>query len=152
MDEKEMKILIFLVAGEYYAADIRDVERILGIGKTTPMPDAPRFIEGVINYEDEILPIVNLEKKFNLIKNNEAESKKVISIKRKEKKFGIIVDDVSEVTDISIDQFEEPPVIATKPAQKYIKGLIKLDVKIIILLSLTNLLTEEEEEVIFSEK
>ena len=73
MDEKEIKILIFGVAGEYYATDIRDVERILGIEKTTPMPDAPRFIEGVINYEDEILPIVNLEKKFKLKETNNAE-------------------------------------------------------------------------------
>ena len=60
MDEKEIKILIFGVAGEYYATDIRDVERILGFEKTTPMPDAPRFIEGVINYEDETVSYTHL--------------------------------------------------------------------------------------------
>lgn len=152
MDEKEIKILIFGVAGEYYATDIRDVERILGFEKTTPMPDAPRFIEGVINYEDEILPIVNLEKKFKLKETNNAEAKKIISIKREEKKFGIVVEDVYEVRDANTDSFENPPTIAIKSAQKYIKGLIKLDGKIIILLSLTDLVTEEEEEIIFSEK
>lgn len=152
MDEKEIKILIFGVAGEYYATDIRDVERILGFEKTTPMPDAPRFIEGVINYEDEILPIVNLEKKFKLKETNNAEAKKIISIKREEKKFGIVVEDVYEVRDANTDSFEKPPTIAIRSAQKYIKGLIKLDGKIIILLSLTDLLTEEEEEIIFSEK
>lgn len=152
MDEKEMKILIFGVGSEYYATDISDVERILGIGKTTPMPDAPRFIEGVINYENEILPIVNLEKKFKLKQSGKSENKKIISIKRQEKKFGILVEDVYEVKDVNSATFEEPPVITTRTNQKYIKGLIKLEGKIIILLSLTDILTEEEEEVIFSDK
>lgn len=152
MDEKEMKILIFSLNGERYATDISDVERILGYITPTEMPDVPRFVEGVVDYEDKILPIINLSNKFNFASSNPVEDedgKKIIVVKRKEKKFGIIVDLVYEVKDVGEDRFEKAPEITTTGVRKYIKGLIKLDGKIIILLNLGKILSEDEEDSIF---
>ena len=64
-EQGEMTVLIFELNDEYYAANIDDVERILRFKNATPMPDAPDFVEGVINYEDIVLPIIDLKKKFN---------------------------------------------------------------------------------------
>lgn len=149
MDQNEMKILIFDLNEEYYAADILDVERILGYEKTTEMPDVPSFVEGVINYEDSILPIINLSKKFKLSSMIDKDKTKIIVVKRDEKKFGILVDNVYEVTDINMKAFEEAPSITNSISQKYIKGLIKLKDRIIILLNMVNILNEEEEDMIF---
>ena len=149
MDQNEMKILIFDLNGEYYAADILDVERILGYEKTTEMPDVPSFVEGVINYEDSILPIINLSKKFKLSSMIDKDKTKIIVVKRDEKKFGIVVDNVYEVTDINMKAVEEAPSITNSISQKYIKGLIKLKDRIIILLNMVNILNEEEEDMIF---
>ncbi|MBD7909874.1 MULTISPECIES: chemotaxis protein CheW [Clostridium] len=152
MEGKEMKILIFSLNGEHYATDIGDVERILGYIESTEMPDVPDFVEGVINYENNILPILNLSKKFNfpIIKNqSEQDQKKIIVVKRNDKKFGVIVDTVYEVSDVSNSLFEEPPAITASASKNYIEGLIKLNDKIVILLNLDKILSDEEEELIF---
>lgn len=152
MEKKDMKILIFSLNGEHYATDICDVERILGYIHATQMPDVPNFVEGVINYEDMILPIINLGKKFNFstVKGQaEEEGAKIVVIKRDEKKFGIIVDTVYEVRDVSSDLFEEAPLITNSITKKYIKGLIKLEGRIVILLNIKEILSDDEENLIF---
>jgi purine-binding chemotaxis protein CheW len=152
METKEMKILIFSLNGEYYATDIGDVERILGYVQATEMPDVPNFVEGVINYEDKILPIINLGKKFNFSRSKGQageEGAKIVVIKKDDKKFGIIVDTVYEVSDVSSDLFEEAPAITTAMSKKYMKGLIKLDDRIVIFLNVREILSEDEADLIF---
>ncbi|AGK97809.1 chemotaxis protein CheW [Clostridium pasteurianum] len=144
MDGKELKILIFNINGEYYAADIMEVERILGYEKTTKLPDSPEFVDGLINYEGKILPVISLSRRFNLSENSINEDSKIIVSKQKESKFGIIVDVVSEVKDINIKDMEEAPDVVGGISKRYIKGLIKIDGKIIIFLRLSNILSEEE--------
>lgn len=149
MANNEIKILIFGLNGEHYATDIKEVERILGYQEPTALPDAPIFVEGVINYEQTILPIISLSKKFNFGQDKESENRKIIVVKRKEKKFGIIVEHVYEVRDVESDLMEEVPPITTTIDKKYISGLIKLEDDIVILLDLEEILTSEDEENIF---
>lgn len=148
MDNKEIKVLIFSINGEYYATDIMEVERILGYEEPTKLPDSPIFVEGVINYEGNILPIISLGKKFGLSSNEKGKDSKIIVAKQDNSKLGIIVDVVSEVKDVSLKNIENPPEIAYGISKRYIKGLIKLDKKIIIFLNLGTILTEEEKKLI----
>lgn len=149
MGSDGIKVIIFDLQGEYYAADIREVERILDYRCETKMPDAPTFVKGVINYEEQILPIIDLYSKFKLGLNEVSKNSKIIVVKRDEKKFGILVDNVYEVSDISMDFFEEAPEIAVTLTKSYIKGLIRLDNKIVIFLNISEILNEEDEEQIF---
>ncbi|AZV55909.1 MULTISPECIES: chemotaxis protein CheW [Clostridium] len=148
MDGKEIKVLIFSINGEYYATDIMEVERILGYEETTKLPDSPNFVEGVINYEGNILPIISLSKKFGFASAEESNEAKIIVTKQDGNKIGIIVDVVSEVTDVNTADIEEAPDIASQISKRYIKGLIKIKDKIIIFLNLDKILTEEEKELI----
>lgn len=148
MDSKEAKVLIFTINGEDYATDIMEVERILGYEATTKLPDSPKFVEGVINYEGGILPVISLTRRFNLIEHDKKNDSKIIVAKQENNKIGIIVDVVSEVRDISEDDIEEPPDIIAGISKRYIKGLIKMGEKIIIFLNLGNILTEEEKKLI----
>lgn len=149
MASNENKMLIFGLNGEHYATDIKEVERILGYQEPTVLPDAPIFVKGVINYEQSILPIISLSKKFNLGEDKESESRKIIVVKRNENKFGIIVENVYEVRDVSSDSMEEAPPITATIDRKYIAGLIKLENNIVILLDLEKILTSEDEGNIF---
>lgn len=143
------KIIIFELNGERYAADIKEVERILGYEEPTVLPEAPLFVKGVINYEEKILPIISLSKKFNIGEGTDYETRKIIVVKREEKKFGIIVDNVYEVRDIDGRIIENAPEITNTSERKYISGLIKLDNNIIILLDLNKILSTNDEENIF---
>ena len=100
MDEKYIEVLIFQINNEYYATDILDVERILGKESITLIPDVPDFVEGVINYENDIIPVLNLSKKFNIKSNMDSEQRKIIILKKEENKFGVMVDNVHEVAEI----------------------------------------------------
>ena len=144
MKNKDLKVLVFSIDGEYYASDIMEVERILPYEETTKLPDSPSFIEGVINHEGNILPIMCLAKKFNIPYSGMVEEKKIIVAKYENKKIGIIVDLVSEVKDIKASEIETPPEVVSNISKRYINGLIKLNGKIIILLNLGAILTEEE--------
>ncbi len=149
MANSEMKILIFGLNGEHYATNIKEVERILGYQEPTVLPDAPDFVKGVINYEQSILPIISLSKKFNFGQDKESENRKIIVVKRKENKFGIIVENVYEVKDVNSDLMEIAPAITTTIDKKYIAGLIKLEDNIVILLDLEKILSSEDEDNIF---
>ena len=144
MNESGIKILIFCINGEYYATNIMEVERILDYESTTKIPDSPAFVEGVINYEERILPVITLSKRFNLPFTQIKGESKIIVAKQNHSKIGIIVDLVSEVKDVKIDNIEDSPEIMTGMSRRYIKGLIKLDGRIIIYLNLSGILTEEE--------
>lgn len=145
---KEMKVLIFKLGNEFYATNIMEVERILGYEVPTILPDSPKFLEGVINYENTILPIVNLANKFNL---NEIDNidKKIIVIKREEMKFGILVDSVTEVLTILEENIKSPNSLSTLISKKYMNGFIKEKGNIIIMINLDKILSLDEEEIVF---
>ncbi|CDH89720.1 chemotaxis protein CheW [Clostridium botulinum B str. Eklund 17B (NRP)] len=145
----EMKILIFGLNNEYYASDIKDIERILGYEEPTTLPDSPSFVKGVINYQESILPIISLSTKFNLGNDEQSEEKKIIVVKKGNKKFGIIVENVYEVKDIDNKLIEVSPEITTTLSRSYINGLIRLEKKIVILLDVDKILSIEEEQRMF---
>lgn len=149
MELDNSKIIIFELNKERYAADIKEVERILGYEEPTVLPEAPHFVKGVVNHEEKILPIISLSKKFNIGEGTNYESKKIIVVKRKEKKFGIIVDNVYEVRDIDGGCVENAPEITNTSERRYISGLIKLKNNIVILLDLEKILSIEDEDSIF---
>lgn len=150
MSSQEVKVLIYSINNESFATDILEVERILGYERPTIVPDVPEFIEGIINYAGDILPIMNLGKKFKYSANSKSEDKKIIVVNKESKKFGVIVDNVSEVTTVDSSIFEEAPPITEGITKRYIKGVLKRKGKIILILDMLNILSQEEEEIIFA--
>lgn len=148
MGNKEIKILIFSINDEYYATDIMEVERILGYETPTKIPDSPNFVEGVINYEGKILPVISLSKRFNLLGEGKKDDLKIIVAKENQNKIGIIVDVVSEVRSINTDIIENPPEVVSGISKRYIKGLIKIDKQIIIFLNISSILTDDEKKML----
>lgn len=145
----EIRILVFKLNGELFATDIMEVERILGNVDTTKLPDSPDFLEGVIKYEEEVIPVINLYKKFNFANEVVDENKKIIVIKKEVGKFGVIVDDVNEVTSINEAKIDKSSSVSTIVSKKYMKGIIREENNLIMLLDLNNILLEKEEELVF---
>lgn len=150
MDNIESKILIFRLGEEHYSTNISEIERILEYTETVHIPDAPKFVEGVINYDGNVIPIINLCKKFNLdCCNKDCKDFKIIVVKRENRKFGVIVNNVYEVSSVSDEMVEKVPTITLSENNNYIKGLVKIDGKIIILLDMERILSKEDSDKIF---
>lgn len=144
MENSELKILIFIINGQSYATDIDEVERILGYEKSTDLPDVPDFVDGIINYENDVLPIISLARRFNIKSSFNGREAKVIVTKYNGGKIGIIVDAVSEVKDIKASDVKKTPEIIGGISKRYIKGIINNNNSIVVMLDLSNILTEEE--------
>lgn len=138
------KILIFKICGEEFAADIMQVERILGYIEPTRIPEAPDFVKGVIKYQEGIIPVIDLNKRLQMGDRNYSEDSKIIVVKHKEMSIGLIVDMVSEVIDILDENIEGAPNIVKGISNKYILGIIKLNERIIVLLDTEKILTLEQ--------
>jgi purine-binding chemotaxis protein CheW len=146
----ENKVVVFKIDGEEYAADIMQVERILGYIEPTKVPESPAFIKGVIKYQEGILPVMDLKKRFNLKETSLKEDPKIIVVKHNDKCIGLIVDMVSEVVDIKDENIENAPEIIRGISNKYVKGLIKLSERIIIFIDTEKILSKEDFETIIS--
>lgn len=138
------KILIFKICGEEFAADIMQVERILGYIEPTRIPEAPDFVKGVIKYQEGIIPVIDLNKRLQMGDRNYSEDSKIIVVKHKEMSIGLIVDMVSEVIDILDENIEGAPNIVKGISNKYILGIIKLNERIVVLLDTEKILTLEQ--------
>jgi len=143
---KEVKLLVFNLGEQFFSANIMEIERILPYEIPTKLPDSPNFLEGVINYEGKILPIISLSTRFNTAAIGDTKKSCIIVSRCNEKVVGIIVDTVHEVKSIYEDAIEEAPEISSKISRRYIKGLVKDKDKIIVLLALEKVLSEEEIE------
>ncbi|MGQ9856960.1 MAG: chemotaxis protein CheW [Fervidobacterium sp.] len=142
----ELKFLTFHLGKEVFAINIMKVERVKEYEKTTRMPNIADYVEGIINLMGEIIPIINLRKKFMLPDFENKEKTKIIVVKLENgKKVGFLVDDVREVLTVTEDTIDEPPAhVAGMANAKFISGVIKLPNEMILTLEVDSLLTSEE--------
>jgi purine-binding chemotaxis protein CheW len=148
MGNQELKVLIFSVAGQLYAADIMYIERILAYQMPEKVPDSPDFVEGIIYYEGTIIPVMSLSKRFKMGRDPSAAShdSKIILSLFEGKQIGIVVDSVAEVKSVSSRDVEETPELASGISRRYIKGILKVKGRIAVFLNLSEILTKDEKD------
>lgn len=137
------KVVIFKINSEEYAADIMQVERILGHSEPTKVPDAPDYIKGIIDYQGKILPIIDIKRRFGLRETEYGPDSKIVVVKSKENFVGLSVDMVLEVVDIFEDKINEAPEIAQRDENKYIKAIINKENRIIVFLDTEEIIESE---------
>jgi len=143
----EKQYVIFKLGDEKYGVDIMKVKEISEFKTSTKVPNAPYFIDGIINLRGEIIPIVNLKKRFNINNNDSVNSDtRIIVININSRNIGFVVDEASEVLRINDNDIEPAPEIITGVDRQYINGVGKLENTIVILLDLEKILTDEEKE------
>ena len=140
----DKKVVVFKIDSEEFAADIMQVERILGYIEPTRVPDSPGYINGIIKYQDQILPVMNLKRKFNLSETSLKEDSKIIIVRHGGSSIGLIVDMVSEVIDINNDMIEATPDMVKGISNRYISGMIKLKDRIVILIDTASILSKDD--------
>ncbi|HKL11523.1 MAG TPA: chemotaxis protein CheW [Clostridia bacterium] len=138
--------LTFILGDEYYGIDISSVIEIIGMQKITRMPEQPDYVNGVINLRGRIIPTIDVRKRFGKEKVDYDERTCIIVVDVKDTMVGFIVDRVDEVTSIAGDKIAEPPSLNNDFKTGYVKGIAKLDTKIIMILESGLLLSSIELE------
>ncbi len=142
----EKQYVIFKLNREEYGVEISHVQEITEIKSITTVPNTPVFVEGIINLRGKIVPIVSIKKRFDLPQQAEMGEQRIIIINLKDKQVGFIVDDASQVLTLDENQIEKPPELVAGIDRDYIIGIGKVEDKIIVLLDLEKILSEQEQK------
>lgn len=134
------QVVIFRLDNEEYGIDILRVKEIKEMIRITRVPKAPHYVRGVINLRGEVIPIVDLRKKFSLVKNSDNESTRIIIVGVEDITVGLVVDTSSEVIEIMNEDIEEAPSTIGSVEQGYISGIGKVGARLIILLNVDKIL------------
>ena len=124
-----------------------NVKEIIPYEESTQLPDAPSFSEGVINHRGNVIPIINLRKRFLLEDIEVTKDTRIIVITLEEKEIGFLVDEASQTIRLEDEQIDPAPLAIEKVEKKYIMGLGKIDEKrLLIIIDLERILSVEEVE------
>lgn len=144
--QKELRqYLTFILDGEEYGVPILKVNGIQGWERTTPIPNSPDYVMGIINLRGEVVPIIDLRKRFGLEKIP-YDSHTVVIVVRiggqndKKRTVGLVVDAVADVHDIDQEQIHSTPEFGGKISDNFVKGLGMIGEKMVILLEIDNLI------------
>lgn len=140
-----LQLVTFTLGSEEYAVDILKVQEINRMKEITRVPNSPAYVEGVINLRGKVIPVVNIRKKFGLPEKENDEQSRIMIIDIQGITMGLVVDSVSEVLRVPSSIVEPTPPMASNISTEFIKGIAKLEDRLIILLDMDRLLGKSEE-------
>ncbi len=114
--------------------------------EVTRVPNAPEYVDGVINLRGKVIPIIDLRRRFGMPRKEKDKNSRIIVVELAGKVLGFVVDAVSEVLRIPGSVTEPPPSIIAGIKAEYITAIGKLENRLLILLDLERVLTVDEHE------
>jgi purine-binding chemotaxis protein CheW len=144
----EIQLVVFtLKTGDTvceYGIPITQVQEIIPMASPTRLPQAPDFVEGIINLRGRIIPIIDLKKRFGMGSSGITSESRSVVVEVERSTVGIIVDEVSEVLRLPNSSIEAPPAVLGGITAEYLTGVGKLEDRLLILLDMNKILNEGE--------
>lgn len=149
-DEKSVneskQYIVFDIEEEEYAINIEEIESINRIQSITRVPKSADYVEGVINVRGDIIPVMSLRKKLNFSPDVFSNSSRIIIMKKQDSIIAMIVDKVREVIGIDSNNIESPQEVNAKVGIDFIKGVGKIENRIVTIININKLVENIEEE------
>lgn len=140
-----LQIVSFCLGDEEYGVNIMNVQEVILVGKITPLPRVPSHICGLINLRGHVIPIIDLRKKFELPPSDAGEQSRIIIVNVVGKTMGVTVDAVDEVLRVNQSDIEPAPDALLGSAEEYLKGLVRFESKLLVLLDIQKIIETEAE-------
>jgi purine-binding chemotaxis protein CheW len=141
-----LQLVSFVIENEEFGIDILKVEEIIRLISITKIPNAPDFVEGVVNLRGRVIPVIDLRTRLGHRRKEHDNNTRVIVVNVSGVTLGFIVDSVKEVLRIPKSITEPPPSITTSIDTEYITAVGKLENRLLILLDLEKVLNLKEKE------
>jgi len=146
--DTRFQLVTFQLASEVYGIDIMDVREIVRLQEVRSIPNAPAYVEGITNLRGEIVPIINLRKRFNLDQGgNETDDallRGFLIVELGEQKLGVRIDRVSRVVTVDVDEIRELPKMLSGIGREYIRGVTSEEDRYLIILDINRLFDPAE--------
>ncbi|MCR5252638.1 MAG: chemotaxis protein CheW [Treponema sp.] len=147
--ESQFQLVTFHLGEELYGVNIMDVKEIVKLQNVRFIPNAPYYVEGIINLRGEIIPIIDLHKRFKIQNTVVAEDSDVndggfIILNIEGSQIGIIIDKVERVVTVKAEDVKEPPQMLSGIGSEYIEGVIRQEQGYLIMLNIRKLFNAKE--------
>jgi purine-binding chemotaxis protein CheW len=138
----ELHLVTFNLDQEEYGVEIGSVQEIIRVGQITPVPNAPKFISGVINLRGKVIPVMNLRKRLDLPDGALTKNSRIVVVESGVKILGMLVDSVSHVLRMPGASVDDPPPEADQ-MKAYVRGIGKVDSRLIMIMDLNRALEKD---------
>ena len=134
------QLVVMRLASEDYGIDITHVREIIRMQNITEVPQAPAFVEGIINLRGSVIPVVDLRKRFGVEASEQSEETRIVVVDVRQHTVGLVVDGVTEVITAPEKSIEPVGNLAAASMTSELRGIVNLPEKLIILINMESLL------------
>lgn len=143
----DKQYIIFKLNDEKYAANINHIASITEYASITPLPNGPAYVDGLLNLRGDIIPVINLKKRFKL-NEQKMNEKRILVANKNGIQIGFLVDDASQSMSVQAENILPPPMIAIKKENAYISEVCIYNNELILVVDLDKVLNDDEIEAI----
>lgn len=134
----------FKLGKESFAIKLLDIKEVIPVPELTPLPGSPAYYQGIMNLRGQIISIIDLRKKLNVVSEDGPNEEAVIIIELEGVAIGLVVDEIFSVLNIEVDSVKEVPVIKSQVNAQYISGVIHHDEELVVLFNLEKVINLSE--------
>jgi purine-binding chemotaxis protein CheW len=146
--DNQKQLVTFQLGNEQYGIDIMEVNEIWKVEAIRAIPNAPSYVEGIFDLRGDIVPVINLHRRFHIKKVQMSEEDELLSgsiiININNTKIGIIIDKILRVVSVEMDQIQPPPQMLSGIGAEYIQGDVPGDEGYLIILDIHRLFDPKE--------
>jgi purine-binding chemotaxis protein CheW len=146
--DNQKQLVTFQLGNEQYGIDIMEVNEIWKVEAIRAIPNAPSYVEGIFDLRGDIVPVINLHRRFHIKKIHMSEEDELLSgsiiININNTKIGIIIDKVLRVVSVELDQIQPPPQMLSGIGAEYIQGVVPGEEGYLIILDIQRLFDPKE--------
>lgn len=139
-----IQLVSFNIGEEEFGVDILKVQEINRMSEVTRVPNAPEYVEGVINLRGKVIPIIDLRMRIGMPQKSTDKDTRIVVVELDSKVVGFVVDSVNEVLRINKSITEPPPPMVSGIDSEFITAIGKLNDRLLILLDLERILSGKE--------
>ena len=129
---------------EIYGINVMQVQEVLRVTEIAPVPGAPSYVLGIINLRGNVVTVVDTRNRFGLPSTTIDDASRIVIIESEEQVVGILVDSVAEVVLLRQSEIDSAPNVGNDESSRYIQGIATRDDKLLIVVDLNKLITEDE--------
>jgi purine-binding chemotaxis protein CheW len=144
VNDEVLQWVTFQLEEETYGINVMQVREVLRYNEIAPVPGAPDYVLGIINLRGNVVTVIDTRSRFGLMPGEVTDNTRIIVIESERQVIGILVDSVAEVVYLRTSEIDTTPSVGTDESAKFIQGVSNRDGKLLILVDLNKLLTDDE--------
>ncbi len=143
-NDEVLQWVTFQLEEETYGINVMQVREVLRYTEIAPVPGAPDYVLGIINLRGNVVTVIDTRSRFGLMEGEVTDNTRIIVIESERQVIGILVDSVAEVVYLRSSEIDTTPSVGTDESAKFIQGVSNRDGKLLILVDLNKLLSDDE--------